>query len=142
MGMRNKKPFIIFVDDSPSAREIVKDEFKQANYLLKTASGVHELERMFNSDQKMVKEVDLFIFDFAMPEITGIQIASVIDRVYGKLKNVPFLIFSARPRPEVLKAISDAQNQSETFVRNFRGYVEKKSDSVSNLLIKINEVLK
>ncbi len=46
-----------------------------------------------------------------------------------------------RPREEVLKGI-EAAKKSRTFAQNFRGYIEKKGDSVDDLIAKIKEILR
>jgi len=140
--MKDKKYLIVFVDDSPSAREMVKDGFRETEYLVKTCSGVVDLETQILSDPVTVKQVDMFIFDFEMPYLTGTQIASALDKVYMELKDIPFFIFSGRPKEEVLKSIADAQKHSAAFARNFRGFVSKKGESIEELFAEIGKVLK
>jgi CheY-like chemotaxis protein len=140
--MKGDQYLVIFVDDSASAREVVEDGFRDTGYLLKTAAGVVELENRVLSSKENLKQVDMFIFDFDMPYLTGTQIASAMDKVYSELKNVPFLIFSGRPQEEVLKAIESAKKNSPTFAKNYRGYVPKKGDSVTELLATIGKILK
>jgi CheY-like chemotaxis protein len=140
--MKDQKNLIVFVDDSPSAREMVTDGFRDSGHALKTATGVIDLETRILSDPNTVKQVDLFIFDFDMPYLTGTQIASALDKVYKELKDIPFLIFSGRPQEDVLKAIEDAKKHSPTFARNFRGFVAKKGDSVSDLVAAVIKLLR
>jgi CheY-like chemotaxis protein len=140
--MKDKKYLVVFVDDSPSAREMVKDGFRDSGHILKTATGVVDLETQILSDPVTVKQVDLFIFDFDMPYLTGTQIASALDKVYKELKDIPFFIFSGRPKEEVMKSIEDAKKHSATFGRNFRGFVGKKGESVEELLSEIGKILK
>jgi len=139
--MRDNKSFVIFVDDSPSAREMVETGFEEAGYALETATGVVDLESRVLARPEAAKQVDLFIFDFEMPCLTGTQIAAAIDRVYKELKDTPFVIFSGRPRAEVEKAIAETRQWSKTFARNFRGYVEKQGESVEELLNQVGKVL-
>lgn len=139
--MRDNKYLVIYVDDSPVAREMVIDGLKDTNYLLETANDAADLESRHLSDPNTLWQVDLFIFDFDMPEMTGTQIASVLDQLYKELKAIPFIIFSGRPREEVLASIAEASKYSSTFAKNFRGYIEKKGDSVAELIQKINEIL-
>jgi CheY-like chemotaxis protein len=80
--MRDNKKFIIYVDDSPVAREMVMDGLKDTDYLLETANDAADLETKHLSDLNTLWQVDLFIFDFDMPEMTGTQIASVLDQLY------------------------------------------------------------
>ena len=140
--MKDKKYLIVFVDDSPSAREIVQDGLRDTGYMLKTATGVVDLETQILSDPVTVKQVDLFIFDFDMPYLTGTQIASALDKVYQELKDIPFFIFSGRPKEEVAKSIAEAQKYSPAFTRNYKGFVAKKGESVEELLAEISKVLK
>ncbi len=139
--MKDRRYFIVYVEDSPVAREMVQDGLEETEYLLETASDVADLERRVLSDEDLVRQVDLFIFDFDMPEMTGTQIATVLEQAYQELKGTPFIIFSGRPREEVVQAIEDAQGYSRAFAKNFKAYVEKKGGSVSDLLNKIKEVL-
>lgn len=140
--MKGDQYLIIFVDDSPSVREVVEDAFKEAGYLLKTAPGVVELENRVLSSPETLKHVDMFIFDFDMPYLTGTQIASAMDKVYSELADVPFLIFSGRPQEEVLEAIESAKKNSPTFAKNYRGFVPKKGDSVAELMAVMGNILK
>jgi len=117
------------------------DGLKDTDYLLETANDAADLETKHLSDLNTLWQVDLFIFDFDMPEMTGTQIASVLDQLYKELKAVPFLIFSGRPRDEVLASIQEATKYSKAFAKNFRGYIEKKGGSVADLIKKIDEVL-
>jgi len=140
--MKGKQYLVIFVDDSPSAREVVEDGFKDSGYLLVTAAGVVELENQVLTSSETLKQVDLFIFDFDMPYLTGTQIASAMDRVYAELKDVPFLIFSGRPQDEVLKSIETSKKSSPSFARNYKGFVPKKENSLSDLLAVVGKILK
>ena len=140
--MKDKKYVIVFVDDSPSAREMVQDGFRDTEFILKTASGVVDLESRILSDPSTVKQVALFIFDFDMPYLTGTQIASAMDKVYQELKDIPFVIFSGRPEEEVQKAIEAARKHSPSFARNYRGFVAKKGESITELLAEIGKILK
>ncbi len=136
------KPLVIYVDDSQSARQIVEEGFAGTGYALKTASGVLDLENRLLSDPDAVQKIRLFIFDFEMPYLTGTQIASALDKVYKELADIPFMIFSGRPKTEVSRAIEDAKNRSKSFSRNFRGYVEKKKDSVVELVSAVDQIFK
>ena len=140
--MKGDQYLVIFVDDSASAREVVEDGFKDTGYLVKTAPGVVELENRILSSRENLKQVDMFIFDFDMPYLTGTQIASAMDKVYAELKDVPFLIFSGRPQEEVLKAIESAKQTSPSFAKNYRGFVPKKGDSIAEFLEAMGKVLK
>jgi len=139
--MKENNDVVIYVDDSPSAREVVKEGFEGSGYLLRTATGVLDLENRLLSDPDTVKKVRLFIFDFEMPYLTGTQIASAMDKVYKELQDVPFVIFSGRPKDDVHKAIEDAKKRSESFARNYRGFIEKKKDSVAELVARTGEIL-
>jgi CheY-like chemotaxis protein len=140
-GMKDKRYFIVYVEDSPVAREMVRDSLEGTEFLLEMASDVADLEKRILSDEDKVRQVDLFIFDFDMPEMTGTQIATVLEQAYQELKGTPFVIFSGRPREEVVQAIEDAYSYSRAFAKNFKAYVEKKGGSVSELIDKIKEVL-
>ena len=119
----------------------MEDALADTEYQLETATDVSDLETRLLSDANVLWQVDMFIFDFDMPEMTGTQIASVLDALYKELKANPFVIFSGRPRDEVLASIQDATKYSPAFSKNFRGYIEKKGESVTDLINKIHEVL-
>ncbi len=138
--MRGDRYLVVYVDDSPVAREMVADGLEGTDLLLETASDVADLEKRILSDPNKLWQIDLFIFDFDMPEMTGTQIASVLDQTYRELKAIPFIIFSGRPREEVVSAIEDAYAYSPTFAKNFKGYLEKRGGSVKELIDKIHEL--
>ena len=138
--MKNGRYLIVCADDSFMVREMLKDGFEGTDYVLELVSGVQNLEQRVLDDEAMLSQVDLFVFDFDMPEMTGTQIASILDESYEQLANVPFIIFSGRPRQEVLTAIDEARSYSFTFARNFKGYIEKQEGSIDTLLAKIGEV--
>lgn len=139
--MRKNKYLIVYVEDSPVAREMVKDGLAGSEYIIETATDVVDLENRVLLNEEFLSEVDLFILDFDMPEMTGTQIATVLEQAHRELKGKPFVIFSGRPRDEVVEAIEDACNYSRSFEKNFKGYVEKKGGSVSDLLDKIRSVV-
>ena len=69
--MEKGKKVIVFCDDSPTARMVVKDELGGQGYLVYEASGPSELERMLTKNDQLRKSIDLFVLDLAMPEMIG-----------------------------------------------------------------------
>jgi CheY-like chemotaxis protein len=136
-----EQPLVIYVDDSPVARELVSDALGKVGYRVLTAENVADLERTFNRDASLTREVSLFILDFDMPEMTGPQIAAVLDRLHQDLRESPFLIYSAKDSEEVENGLRQAEDLSFTFVRNYRGFVQKREASVEGLVDRVRELL-
>ena len=139
--MNAERPLVIYVDDSPIARELVADALGDQGYRVLTAEHVADLEKRLGADASLIRKVALFILDFDMPEMTGPQIAAVLDRLHAGLREAPFLIYSAKDSAEVENGIRQAEELSFTFVRNFRGFVPKRESSVEGLVDKVRELV-
>jgi len=140
--MEKGKKVIIFCDDSPTARMVVKDELEGQGYLVDEASGPSELERMLTKNDQLRKSIDLFVLDLAMPEMIGTQIGSTFPIVFGELDRVPFIIYSGEPQERVKASIEEGYEFfGELFYKNFAGYVEKGEGSIKVLIKKVKEVL-
>jgi CheY-like chemotaxis protein len=138
--MRDGRHLIVCMDDSLMVHEMLRDGFEGTGYMLELIRDIPELEQKVLSQPETIGQVDLFVLDFDMPEMTGTQIASVLDQMDERLKSVPFLIFSGRPREEVTKAIEDANAYSYSFASNFRGYIEKHEGAIAALMARIEEL--
>jgi hypothetical protein len=66
----------------------------------------------------------------------------MLDQFYEELRDIPFIIFSGTRPKEVFNAVKDAYAVSPTFAKNFKGYVEKRTGSIPELLEKIEEIKK
>ena len=138
--MRDGHYFLVCMDDSLMVHEMLRDGFEGTGYRLELIRNVQELEERVLSQPETLSQVDLFVLDFDMPEMTGTQVASVLDQVDPRLQSVPFIIFSGRPRQEVEKAIEEANAYSYNFGRNFRGYLEKQEGAINALIAKVEEL--
>ena len=139
--MRDGKYVIIHVDDSQTAREMVKEALTLAGFEVHSADDAQDLEQRVLLNEALREDVDLFIFDMEMPDLMGAQLAAIMDVVYEELANVPFIIYSGKEKDWVTKMSQDAAELSAAFKRNYRGYLgkdlggeEKLADLVSKVL--------
>lgn len=139
--MRDGKYVIIHVDDSMTARAMVRDLLTRAGYEVYSADDAQDLEQRLLADQGLIKSVDLFVLDMEMPDMMGAQVAATIDIVYDELSRVPFVIFSGKPREWVEQKSAEVASVSERFNKNYRGFVQKGFGSEEMLLELIKEVL-
>ena len=139
--MAQEKPLIIYVDDSAIARELVTDALVELGYRVVTAEHVADLEHRLAKDASLVGKVALFILDFDMPEMTGPQIAALLEQVDAKLREAPFLIYSAKTLEDVETGIRQAEDLSFAFVRNYRGFVPKREESLVGLVDRVRELV-
>ncbi|OGP60365.1 MAG: hypothetical protein A2V67_09870 [Deltaproteobacteria bacterium RBG_13_61_14] len=139
--MNAERPLVIYVDDSPIARELVADALEDQGYRVLTAEHVSDLEKQLETDASLIQNVALFILDFDMPEMTGVQIAAVLDQLHAGLREAPFLIYSAKDPELIEDGIRQAEELSFTFVRNFRGFVPKRESSVEGLVDRVRELV-
>ncbi len=140
--MEKGKKVIVFCDDSPTARMVVKDELEGQGYLIYDSSGPMELERLLGKNDQLRSSIDLFILDLAMPEMIGTQIGSTFPIVFGELDKIPFVIYSGEPQDRVKASIEEGYEFfGELFYKNFAGYVEKGEGSIKVLIKKVKEVL-
>jgi CheY-like chemotaxis protein len=136
-----EKPLVIYVDNSPAAREQVGDALGQLGYQVLTAEHAADLERQFLRDESLARKAALFILDFDLPEMTGPQIAAVLEQLHQGLREVPFLIYSAKAPSEVETGIRQAEELSFSFVRNYRGFVPKREASLEGLVDRVRELV-
>ena len=139
--MTAERPLIIYVDDSSSAREMVSDALGEAGYRVVTAEHVGDLEQKVQAEESLAREVVLFILDFDMPEMTGPQIAAVLEQLHQGLQKAPFLIYSAKNPEEIELGIRQAEELSFSFIRNFRGFVPKREGSLEGLMDRVRELV-
>jgi len=136
-----EKPLVIYVDDSPIARELVADALNALGYRVLTATEVADLEQVLARDESLARKVALFILDFDMPEMTGPQVAAVLEHLHQGLRESPFLIYSAKDPAEVELGIRQGEDLSFAFVRNFRGFVQKREGSVEGLVDRVRQLV-
>ncbi len=129
------------MEDSPSARAIVSEEMESQGYEIMTANDVTDLERRLLSQPDILKRVDMFILDLEMPQMMGTQIGAVIEQIYEELKDVPFIIYSARPAGEVQIQVEETSSYAGRFSKNYKGYIQKEAGSTEKLVAKVEEVM-
>ncbi len=139
--MAVEKPLVIYVDNSPAAREQVRDALGQLGYQVLTAKHAADLERKFLRDDSLGRKAALFILEFDLPEMTGPQIATVLEHLHQGLREAPFLIYSAKAPSEVETGIRQAEELSFSFVRNYRGFVAKQEASLEGLVDRVRELV-
>ena len=67
--MNEDKYVIIHVDDSYTAREVVKGALEDEGYIVHSAEDAQDLEQRLLSDPSLRKSVDIFVLDIEMPDI-------------------------------------------------------------------------
>ena len=90
--MQIPSPRILYVDDDKDSREMICFMLKMANANYKTIA-VGTVENALNSiaDQAF----DIYIFDYKLPEMTGIELCKLIRETDSR---TPILIFSGMAR--------------------------------------------
>jgi len=140
--MEKGKKVIVFCDDSPTARMLVKDELSAQGYIVYEAGSPRELEGILAKDEQLRNRIDLFVLDLSMPEMTGTQVGSTFPVVFGELDKVPFIVYSGEPQARVKESIEEGYEFfGERFYKNFAGYIEKGEGSIKVLVKKVKEVL-
>jgi CheY-like chemotaxis protein len=107
---------VLLVDDDLLVRKVVAEEIEEAGHIVMTASnGAAALEILSHRDRSF----DLVLFDYSMPDMTGIEAIRLIRKNLPDLK-VNFALFSAydeipggqdpsEPWPLVAKATRSAE---------------------------------
>ena len=139
--MGDEKKLIVYVEDSPSARAMVTEELESHGYQIMTATDAADLERRILSQDDLRARVAMFILDLEMPQMIGTQIGAVMDQLYPEFKEIPFIIYSARPEQEVIQAVDEVISYSGSFSKNYRGYILKQAGSMEGLVNKVIEVM-
>lgn len=88
------KERILFIDDEPSILAIGSEMLSDYGYRVETFSNPSMALRMFESAPQ---EVDAVLTDYAMPGMSGLQLAEAILRIRPDL---PILLISGHMRPE------------------------------------------
>ncbi len=102
--MGNKK--IIFVEDSPTMRRIIKNSLTKIGFedIMEAENGVDALEKIGDND------FDMVITDWNMPEMNGEELVKEL-RGRDKFKNTPILMVTTRGmQDDVMSAIKMGVN--------------------------------
>jgi|GEM_PF-1362080 len=138
--MKEGKKVIFYLDDSPTARMVLKEELEARGYEVYLASSPSEMEKILTKNNKLRKAIDLFVLDLNMPEMIGTQVGSTFSVVFEELKKTPFIIYSGEPQENVKKAIEEGlEFFGESFMENFSGYIEKGERAFPALLERIEK---
>ncbi|MHA1917633.1 MAG: response regulator [Candidatus Ranarchaeia archaeon] len=103
---------VMFVDDQPSFRTIVKEILSEAeNIFVETSSSVDAALKLIKK-----KKIDIIVSDYQMPEKNGIEFLKILR---SKKNNIPFIMFTGKGREEVIiEALDNGCN----------GYINKIGD--------------
>ncbi len=115
---------IMIIDDSPVTRNIFKTIFCQTYEIVEAENGTDALAKIKSEN------VDLFLSDLNMPDMSGIDIAKVIRKDPNNSKK-PILIVSSEMRDEKKQEGKDA---------GVTGWISKDVDP-NKLLEAINKLL-
>ncbi len=140
--MRDGKHVIMHVEDSLTAREMVREALERAGLEVRSAEDAQDLERLLVADPFLRSAIDMFVLDMEMPDMTGAQVGAIVELMYEELVSVPFIIYSARDQDFVERMSLEVSEMSPGFKKNYRGYIGKGPDSEELLLAKIKEVMK
>jgi DNA-binding response OmpR family regulator len=139
--MRNGKYVIVHVDDSLLAREMVREALTQAGFEVHSAENAQDFEQRLMADPYLRPEVDFIVLDMEMPDLMGAQVGAVMDAVFEELKDVPFLIYSAKDREFVESRVREVAVGSEAYERNYKGYLGKSPDGAAALAATVAALL-
>ncbi len=93
---------ILFVDDSPTMRRIIKNTLNKLGYedLIEAENGMDAFEKVKS------EAVDLIITDWNMPEMNGEELIRLL-RSEPDYKNIPVIMITTRGmKDDVLTALS------------------------------------
>lgn len=139
--MRSGKYVIMHVDDSLTARELVREVMEEAGFEVREAESASDMEIRLSRNPGLREVVDLFILDMEMPDLTGAQLGAVIQEVYQELTRVPFIIYTGKEREWVESKIEEVAEISEAFRKNYRGCLTKVPGSEEQLVDMVKKVL-
>jgi len=139
--MKDGKQVIMHVEDSPTARELIKEALEEAGYIVYSADDASDMETRFMSDPEIRKSLDMFVLDMEMPDMLGAQVGAIYDTLYEELASTPFIIYSGKDEDWVKKMSAEVAEFSEGFRRNFKGHLLKGPGSEEKVIEKIKQVL-
>ncbi len=139
--MREGKYVVVHVDDSPTARELLKETFSEPVFELISAEHASDLETRVLSDPSIRGSVDMFVLDMEMPDMLGAQVGAVVHALYEELASTPFIIYSGKEKDWVEQMSKEVAEFSEGFRNNHKGYVMKGPGSEDLVVAKVKEVL-
>jgi CheY-like chemotaxis protein len=167
--MYNNQLVGLHIDDSPTVIRVVCDAFRSAGYIMRTATGLENLELRVSGTDEALKEkklerlnlegIDFMIIDLDLSgeiisrtvdgnsgdstgqHMAGIQIGAMIGEIYPQL-NVPFLLYSGQ-KPEVVNKL---MQESDLYISEvgdrYWGFVTKEMGSEDTLVKIVDQKLK
>jgi len=139
--MKEGKYVIVHLDDSPLARELVRDALQEEGFIVYSAQDAQDFEQRLMADDTVRAEVDMFVLDMEMPDLMGAQVGAVMQSVYEELANVPFVIYSGKDREWVENMSQEVSELSEEYNENHKGYISKGQGAEEALVKRVKEVL-
>ncbi len=106
---------ILLVDDDSDQLDIARIYLQeQRGFRIECFTSAKEALRRLQETA-----FDVIVADYLMPEMNGIEL---LKKVHGKKKNIPFIIFTAKGREEI---VIDALNAGADF------YIQKGGDPLA-----------
>ncbi len=139
--MKDGKYVIVHVDDSPTARELVRETLYDEGFVVYSAEDAQDFEQRLMADESVRAVVDFIILDMEMPDMLGAQVGAVVEAIYEELEKTPFVIYSGKEREWVEEMSREVSEMSPGFNENHRGYIGKGPGSEAELVDRIKEVL-
>ncbi len=122
--MQNKT--ILFVDDSPSIRTLVRMILEEAGYHVLISEDGQDALQHFNG-----KTINLLITDLHMPRMNGIELIKAIRKL-SKYRYIPILFLTTETKSEM---------KNEAKAAGATGWITKPFDK-ENFIKTINKVIR
>ncbi len=136
-----KDDLVIHVDDSRTAREMVREALEDAGFRVMSAEDVQDLEQRVMQDESVRNEVKLFVLDMEMPDLMGAQVGAIMADLYKELEKIPFIIYSGKEQEWVERMSREVAEFSGSFHRNFQGFISKNKGGETRLVELVRSTL-
>ncbi|MFO8056203.1 MAG: response regulator [bacterium] len=136
-----KGDLVIHVDDSRTAREMVREALEDAGYRVLSAEDGQDLEHRVMQEEDVRNTVRLFVLDMEMPDLMGAQVGAIMSELYHELERVPFIIYSGKDREWVERMSKEVAEYSEAFHRNYKGFISKSRGGEKKLVELVQKTL-
>lgn len=155
------RPSLLLVEDDRFSRTATAELLSRAGYEVRLAAGAEDLERNVRTEPDFLSGLSLLILDIELYEslgrnredksgthtgmaMTGSQLGLSLALAYPQLRDVPFLLYSARDPRAIQESLNELASLSEAedlIRRNYRGFVVKDERFQDALLEKVRAVL-
>ncbi len=136
-----KDELVVHVDDSRTAREMVREALENAGFRVLSAEDAQDLEQRVMQEGNVRNEVKLFVLDMEMPDLMGAQVGAIMADLYHELERVPFIIYSGKDQEWVENMSKEVAEYSEAFHRNYKGFISKNKGGEKKLVELVRETL-